>query len=343
MTPQYITVSPNSLRLDRQNPRLAQYDLSDVNTEEEITTFIYDHLAGKNIAASITAGGYFPQEPLTVTHEQGQTVVLDGNRRVAALRTLINTNPPKLPPDIRDSLQEIPAFVTDRESHWRHALKTHVQPPLAWSTYARGQFIQKLHQGSHITPEQITDQAFNRQSEPAYYMESIQVLQQAEATQPFHRNQVHTHFSITWLHSALKEPNIREFIGFTRTPLFKKDPVPVQKQDNLAELLGWLYGTAHSQPNIVHNHDTDLADLNRVLAHPKALKQLRETRALHPTIETIGTPESRFESALWKARQELHRAETALSETKNISPHLLGQAREIAIIADDLHNRPRKR
>ena len=343
MTAQYITVSPHSLRLDRQNPRLAQYDLSDVQTEDKLTTFIYEYLAGKNLAASITAGGYFPQEPLTVTHEHGHTVVLDGNRRVAALRTLINTSAPELPPDIRDSLQEIPAYVTDRESHWRHALKTHVQPPLAWSTYARGHFIQKLHQDRHITPEQITAQVFNRQSEPAYYMESIQVLQQAEATQPFHRNQVHTHFSITWLHSALKEPNIREFIGLTRTPLFKENPVPAEKQENLAELLGWLYGTAPSQPNIVHNHDNDLSDLNRILAHPKALEQLRETRKIHPATELIGTPETKLENALWKARQELHRAGAALADAKNVSPHLLGQAREIAVMADDLHNQPRKR
>ena len=343
MTPQYITVSPNSLRLDRQNPRLAQYDLSAVNTEDEITTFIYDYLAGKTMAASIAAAGYFPQAPLTITHEHGDTVVLDGNRRVAAIRVLINTKVPELPADIRESLQQLPAYVTSRESHWRHALNTHIQPLLNWSTYTRAHFIQQLHQGRAISPEQITAQVFSRQSEPAYYFESMQVLEQAEATQPFHRDRVHNHFSITWLHSALKEDNIREFIGLTRTPLFKENPVPVEKRENLQELLGWLYGTAHSQPNIIHNHAKNLPGLNSVLAHPQALERLRETRKLHHATERIGTPESKFENALWKARQELQRAGAALTETKHISPNLLGQAREIAIMADDLHNRPRKR
>ena len=343
MTSQYVTVSPDSLRLDRQNPRLAQYDLSAVNTEEEITTFIYDHLAGKTMAASIAAAGYFAQNPLTVAHEDGDTVVLDGNRRVAAVRFLINTRNSELPAYVRESLQQLPAHVTDRESHWRHALNTHIQPLLNWSTYARAHFIQQLHQGRAISPEQITAQVFSRQSEPAYYFESMQLLEQAEATQPFHRDRVHNHFSITWLHLALKEDKIREFIGLTRTPLFKENPVPVEKGENLSELLGWLYGTAHSHPNIIHNHAKDMSDLSMVLAHPKALEQLRQTRQLHHATERIETPESKLENALWKARQELQRAGAALTETKDVSPHLLGQAREIAIMADDLHNRPRNR
>jgi ParB-like chromosome segregation protein Spo0J len=85
-TQQPLTIQ--ALQFDERNPRLGQ-DRSTGSPRETIT-FLFETENAIEVAKSIATRDYFPNEPLLVVVEGGCYVVVEGNRRLAALKALID-------------------------------------------------------------------------------------------------------------------------------------------------------------------------------------------------------------------------------------------------------------
>ncbi len=75
-----------SLHLDAKNPRLGRETTA--RAPREIIQHLFDHDKALDVAQSIVARGYFPNEPLLAVRENDRYVVVEGNRRLAALKAL---------------------------------------------------------------------------------------------------------------------------------------------------------------------------------------------------------------------------------------------------------------
>src|SRR5262245_13522129 len=87
-----ITVSLDRLHLDPENPRLPT-TLGD--GDKEILNFIASTTAIEDLVNAIATNDFFPGEPLVVVpHESkdGHYTVVEGNRRLTALRLLQSPN-----------------------------------------------------------------------------------------------------------------------------------------------------------------------------------------------------------------------------------------------------------
>lgn len=84
---QLVTRSVSDLHLDRRNPRLPEE--MEGSSEDELLVWMYEHEVLEELAQSFVDNGYFQHEPLVVVHEDGADVVVEGNRRLAALMILL--------------------------------------------------------------------------------------------------------------------------------------------------------------------------------------------------------------------------------------------------------------
>ena len=75
-----------SLHLDAKNPRLGRETTA--RAPREILQYLFEHDKAMDVAESIAARGYFPNEPLLAVKENNQLIVVEGNRRLAALKAL---------------------------------------------------------------------------------------------------------------------------------------------------------------------------------------------------------------------------------------------------------------
>ena len=57
-------------------------------TQREIIQYLFDHDKALEIVRSIVTRGYFENEPLLAISERGHYVVVEGNRRLAALKAI---------------------------------------------------------------------------------------------------------------------------------------------------------------------------------------------------------------------------------------------------------------
>lgn len=81
-------ITTTNLRLDLQNPRLSNYDKN--ISQADIIEYLINNEKIYDLAIDIVTKGYFLNELPIVTKENGKYNVLEGNRRVSALKLLIN-------------------------------------------------------------------------------------------------------------------------------------------------------------------------------------------------------------------------------------------------------------
>lgn len=153
------SLSPTNLHLDSKNPRLGREHLS--RAPREIIQYLFEHDKAIDVAESIATRGYFPNEPLLAVKEDQKLVVVEGNRRLAALKAL---REPALLEGAHerqverlarrivdlDLIANVPVTIapsrkaTDRQIAGRHV----GTPVLAWRAENRASFIlDKLSEG----------------------------------------------------------------------------------------------------------------------------------------------------------------------------------------------------
>ena len=86
----YERVEVEKLLLDPNNPRLAEYALGNKPTQQELLKILWQKMAVDELAMSIGAPGYFPHEPIFVEEDGNKLVVIEGNRRLAAVMLLLD-------------------------------------------------------------------------------------------------------------------------------------------------------------------------------------------------------------------------------------------------------------
>ncbi|WP_054820996.1 ParB N-terminal domain-containing protein [Arthrobacter sp. JCM 19049] len=75
----------DELMLDRRNPRLPDLDMP---TQESALETLAQHADLSELVDSISNAGWINFEPLIVVVEDGENVVIEGNRRLAALKII---------------------------------------------------------------------------------------------------------------------------------------------------------------------------------------------------------------------------------------------------------------
>src|SRR5947209_6782336 len=76
------------LQFDARNPRFASEDEAEAS-QVELLEILWRDFAVDEVALSIAANGFFQYEPLFVSREEGRLIVIEGNRRLAAVRLLL--------------------------------------------------------------------------------------------------------------------------------------------------------------------------------------------------------------------------------------------------------------
>lgn len=161
-------LSVANLHLDAKNPRLGRETTA--RTPREVVKYLFEHDKAIEVAQSIAARAYFPNEPLLAIREEGRTVVVEGNRRLAALKAL--KEPGLLDGALRKQLERLARQVEDpaaivavpvtlapsRRATDRQLAGRHIGTPvLPWQAENRASFIlDKLGEG--YTNDQLRDQ-----------------------------------------------------------------------------------------------------------------------------------------------------------------------------------------
>lgn len=315
-------VAVQNLRLDPRNPRLSSYDVG--NSQAEMLRVLWRELAVDEVALSIAANGFFPEEPLLIIPEtKGKSdpqkdvfVVIEGNRRLAAvlllrdpaLRTRLKVDLPQLEADALARIEKLPVSIyQDRKELWEYLGFRHINGPKEWDAYSKAQYVAMVHENYKIDLEEIARRIGDRHAFVKRIYRGYLLTKQAEQQAGFDKDDINKNrFNFSHLYTAAAEREFQEFLGITAQNSLEPNAVPKEKIPELKELMLWLYGSkSGGKLPVVRTQSPDLNLLRAVIQKPQALAALRSNYPLARAYQVSIGDKRRFEEALTRAKEDL--------------------------------------
>lgn len=335
------------LKLDGLNPRL--FAIGPEPSDIDIIAKLYRSEDLSELLQSIAANGYLDIEPLIVLEEYGYLTVLEGNRRLAAIRLLeapalatqirkrtkLSITVPTLPERLRDTIREVSVYrVNSREDARSFIGFKHINGAAKWGSYAKARFAANWHRSGDAPLEEIAAQIGDNHDTIKRMVNGIYVLEQADKADVFHlSDRAVSRFNFSHLYTALSRTPYMRFLGLEEAwtgfeP--KENPIPKEKLELLKEVLHWLFGSKGSDVrSVIRSQNPDVRRLGEVLDNPEALAILRGSRSLDEAHLSTVPASQRFSESLIRAR-------TVVRDASNNLRGFDGQERSMVGIAEDV-------
>ena len=351
------------LRLDRRNPRLIGEDGN--ASDEAIVARLYAAAELDELLQSIAANGYMDIEPLVVMDGpdagSGELIVLEGNRRLAALRLLrepelasritasegVRISIPPVADSVRATFDEVSVYpVADRESARAFIGFKHINGPAKWDAYAKARFAAAWYRDGR--PEGglagIARAIGDKHDTIKRMVSAIYVLDQARNEGLFDIEDRHTRkLNFSHLYTALSRSQYMEYLGLG-TGWARHDPepnqVPREKREELRKVLVWIYGSKKDDVRpVVQSQNPDVKRLGEVLAHAQGRHLLEATGNLDTAHASTEPVDRQFTASLIRARDNLRDAAGSLRAYDGRDQSLLDIAEDVKETAETVHGR----
>ena len=342
------------LEFDSHNPRLVEDGIKNP-TDAQVIIALADTADLAEVVQSIAANGYIDIEPLIAQRVGDKWRVLEGNRRLAAIRILLNPSladntgikVPPITPENLATLKSVTVYSVSSPDEAREYIGfKHINGPHKWDAIAKARFAADWYRkdkNKGATIDMIARRLGDGHDTVVRLVNGMFVLDQAQDAKVYDIKDRYPgkKFAFSHLYTALTRPGYRDFLGLSdewRAADPTPNPVPEANLDNLKQVLVWLYGSKPDQtPPVITSQNPDLKLLAEVLENPSARKMMMVQGDLRKAHEQVEKKGARFESALLSAKQS---AETAMSQIIGFDPEdstLLQVGLELRDTSDTLY------
>jgi hypothetical protein len=354
-------VKVGRLSFDPQNPRFTPDKSPAGRTDAAIVTHMARSADLGELVDSISASGYIDIEPLIVIGEGESLVVLEGNRRLAALRVIVDPDLARHAKIVVPDMTPAHRATTERASVYRVARREdardligfkHINGPQPWDALAKARFAanwldaentrRKEGAADALTLADITQRMGDKHDTIFRIVSASYALDQAERDGLFSvSDRAARNFSFSHLYTALTYSEIREFIGMepaSRSVEPQHNPVPSTHYEQYEKLLLWLYGSSSKGiAPIIRTQAKDLGRLKRAIGHPKALPMLIAHGDLDVAVQEATPGTVRLSENLLIAKAHLERAQSVLQLFDGEDEQIVSTAEEINKSAGFIH------
>ncbi|MEQ4618461.1 MAG: ParB/RepB/Spo0J family partition protein [Corticimicrobacter sp.] len=327
--PESKTIDVSLLDFDKKNPRFP-VDVAQGSIAVLLERFVRDERL-LEIIESIGNNGYFPGEPLLVVKEGQRYRVIEGNRRLAALKLLSGElTPPKGRISVENAIDA--AAVRPTKAHClifgeesqilRYLGFRHITGIKAWSALQKARYMERLllENYSHMQySDGLKLLAKETGSKPAYMGQMLCALKLFERAEkenfydhPLDPNQID--FSI--LSTALSYSNVVDYLGLDSRTDIELDNV---KDAHVSNLFLWLFVTGENTKSIV-GESRNLKKLAAVLPSEAAVDHLLKEGRLDEAFEFSKGPSIAFTEALSHAERRLTAAWQWIPKVSEVNP-----------------------
>ena len=345
-------IALDQIALDPFNPRLGR----SAHAKRLVQDQIYDKMKDwslEELATSFLESGFWPHEAVLCVEEEidegKRLVVVEGNRRIAALQRLKKTyageEKSKKWLDLIEGVKR-PDDLFARVPFIRYANRAEVDAFLGfrhvtgikeWAPPEKAQFIAKLIDGSGLSYRQVMRKIGSKTDTVERNYVAYCILTQMEETEGLETQEVENRFSVLFL--SLRSKSVQQFLGiqskFGISPTAVKPPVDADHIENLKEYSKWLFGDGETHAVVQDSRDVD--KFARVLASAEGLDYLRSVR--RPSLEKAfviagGDQEEIYElvsTAAYNLQEALSSIHLYKTDEKliNVSKRMLANAEQV--------------
>lgn len=280
-------VQIKQLQFDPQNPRLPEL-LG--KTQKEIFRFLVDEIGVDDVLQSIAASGVIQGDPIIArpAEEDGKFYVIEGNRRLAALKLLVgekiadgNQEPaiPAITPAAEETLKRVRIQLgwdeKDLETYlgYKHVTATREWPPEAKARFVVGK-VKGDFSADNLTL--FAKRLGTNLPTLRRWLIAFLALRQAQEAGKFDPKDAFAKRYFGAFYTLLGSEQVQTFLALSADPI-TTSPVPRDHLPQLAEFISWSIGTK-SAPPVINSRKQKM--LSAVLSSPSALQHFRLRRDL---------------------------------------------------------------
>lgn len=333
------TIQLQDLYFDPQNPRLPKHLLG-VTDEKKIIEYMVRYGNIVELMQSIGETGYSEAEPLLVVPDAtitGKYIVVEGNRRLAALKllsspeltTLRRTLISNVLSEVKYKPTQIPVIIYPQRNDvldylgYRHITgvkdwgalekaryldqlyslhidqlgKDKIYPVLAKMIGSRSDYVAKLHTALRL---------YDHANDEAYYGAEIEEKD----------------FNFSWLTTALSFTGTVSYLGLESPG---DSDLSHLNEDNFKQLFVWMFDPKKKKID----DSRQITELNKIIEAPQALEKLKSGSSISEAILYTSAPNETFLELIEKAK-------SALQSCKNMIEQLSSYPQEASAGLEDI-------
>ncbi len=320
-----------NLKFDAKNPRLP-VRLQGVTDESKVIDYMVKYGNIVELMLSIAETGYSDAEPLLVVGDSsGNYTVVEGNRRLAALKLLNNPELTKVRiQSIKDVIvnanytpNEIPCILySKREDVLDYLGYRHITGVKDWGALEKARYLDQLYQ-IHIvdTPaDKIYAKLAKMIGSRADYVlklhTALKLYNKANENAYYGADIKEEDISFSWLTTALGYNGITNFIGLSSS----SSSLENLNEENFKKIFTWMFYPGKT----VIKESRQISELAKITESSAAMERLESGSSIDEALLYTSAPSEAFIEMLRKAKQQLKQAKEALEQLSEEPPEAKG-------------------
>ena len=339
----------DSLEFDKENPRLP----TSVKNENDasILNYLATETRIENLMTSIGENGFFHGEAMVVTPRNSKYTVIEGNRRLAALRLLQDPTLVKIPSIDRVAGEaahkptQVPVFVVQsREDTLQYLGFRHISGVQRWDPLAKARYLESLYDRIEGEPQhRYTSVAREIGSTGTTVRRNLDALAAYKIIEEKGFYDIadieEETFHFGTFYTAVSDTDIANFIGTkdSGTPLDPIANLNVINTEHLEELVKYMF-EKDSRRNTKLGDSRNISKLGKVLTNPGSLQALRSGQSLETAYRLTPHGRDDFVFHMNHAIEELKQANAnlyAVEQDDQPAKNLVSEALKIIHLASE--------
>lgn len=310
-----------NLKFDVKNPRLP-VRLQGETDENKVLDYMVKYGNIVELMLSIAETGYSDAEPLLVVGDvSGNYTVVEGNRRLAALKLLNNPELTKVRiQTIKEVIQnanyiptEIPCILyLKREDVLDYLGYRHITGVKDWGALEKARYLDQLYQ-IHIantSPDKIYSKLAKMIGSRTDYVSklhtALKLYDKANDNAYYGADIKEEDISFSWLTTALGYNGITNFIGLSSLDSSLEN----LNEENYKKIFTWMFFPGKT----VIKESRQISELAKIAESSIAMERLENGSSIDEALLYTSAPSEAFLEMLKKAKQQLKQAKEAIEQ-----------------------------
>lgn len=303
------------LHFDPENPRF--YRLSGDTSDEKVVEEMLDDEGVQDLMVSIGQQGYFPGEPLLVVNVHEKSIVVEGNRRLTAVKLLNGelSAPAKKRASVDLIIEEaankpklLPCLVFEsREEIVRYLGFRHITGIREWDSLSKAKYLANIRETFYKDEDlesllkKLAKDIGSRSDYVGTLLSALRLYEYAEERNYFDLNLEEKDITFSLITTAIGYSNISDWLGLVDKKDIVQDGL---ESENLKSLFAWMF-VQDQQGNTILGESRELKTLAHIVGNEQAVDVLRKTSDMEQAYLYSDGPENALKNAMLDSEKAL--------------------------------------